>query len=316
MEIYENKAGRPINHHWILSFVILFLIVFGALLVTQGIALVLVPLIFELPLKEIMAVMVGESTHENARMALLFIQALGGGGAFLLGGWIFVRFVDRRSLDLSRQLERVQLRGLMVLLPLVGGFIMVNSLFVYLNAHVQFPDALAGLERILKEKEDELMKLTLFITDFASTGELLMGVFVIGIMAGVGEEYLFRGIMQPKISQYTGNLHLGIWITAAVFSAIHFQFYGFVPRLMLGALFGYLYVYSGSLVYPIIAHVLNNTFTIFMIFGAKLEMVDFNLEETTELYWHYILLGMVVFGISARYFIRIYPQKKPNGEMA
>lgn len=316
MEIYENQQGRPVNHPWLLSLVLLFLVVFGALLVTQGLAVVMIPLLFDMPFEEIISVAAGHSTHENARMSFLFIQALGGGGGFLLGGWIFLRFVDKKSLNLPVQWGRVRPEGLVILIVLVGGFISFNSLFVYLNAHVQFPEALAELERVLRAKEDELMKLTLFITDFANVKELLMGIFVIGIMAGIGEEYLFRGILQPKIHGYTGNVHVGIWVTAVIFSAIHLQFYGFLPRVMLGALFGYLYVFSGSLVYPILAHILNNTFTVFMVYGAKLDMVDFDLEEPTQLYWHYVLIGLAVFVVSARYFIRLHPKKQVDGEVA
>ncbi|MCC5939604.1 MAG: CPBP family intramembrane metalloprotease [Lunatimonas sp.] len=316
MEIYETQPGRPVNHPWLLSFVLLFLVVFGALLLTQGLAIALIPLLFNLPFEEIVAVAVGNSTHENARMSLLFIQAVGGGGGFLLGGWIFLKFIDKKSLNFPVQWARVRPEGLGLLVVLVVGFILFNSLFVYLNAHVQFPAFLSELESVLRAKEDELMKLTLFITDFENVQELLMGIFVIGIMAGIGEEYLFRGILQAKMHGYTGNVHLGIWITAAIFSAIHMQFYGFLPRMMLGALFGYLYVFSGSLIYPILAHILNNTFTVFMVYAAKLDMVDFDLEEPTELYWHYVLIGLVVFAVSARYFMQLHPKKVTDGEMA
>ncbi|WP_209331319.1 CPBP family intramembrane glutamic endopeptidase [Lunatimonas salinarum] len=316
MEIYENQQGRPVIHPWLLSLVLLFLVVFGALLVTQGIAVALIPVLFDMPFEEILSVAAGNSQHENARMSLLFIQALGGGGGFLLGGWIFLKFIDKKSLNLPKQFANLRPGGLILLISLIGGFISFNSLFVYLNGHMQFPDAMAELERMLRAKEDELMQLTLFITDFANVNELLMGIFVIGIMAGIGEEYLFRGILQAKMHGYTGNVHLGIWITAAIFSAIHLQFYGFLPRLMLGALFGYLYVFSGSLVYPILAHILNNTFTVLMVYAAKLGMVDFDMEEPTELYWHYVLIGLAVFAVSARYFIQLHPKKEIDGKMA
>ncbi|HAZ23715.1 MAG TPA: CPBP family intramembrane metalloprotease domain-containing protein, partial [Algoriphagus sp.] len=86
--------------------------------------------------------------------------------------------------------------------------------------------------------------LTQFLTDFQSVPELLTGLLVIGVLAGIGEEMFFRGVLQPKLHLYTGSVHWGIWLTAIIFSAIHIQFYGFVPRVFLGAIFGYLYVYS------------------------------------------------------------------------
>jgi membrane protease YdiL (CAAX protease family) len=159
------------------------------------------------------------------------------------------------------------------------------------------------------------MELTKFLTDFENTTELLVGILVIGVLAGIGEEYLFRGIIQPKIRYYTGSMHMGVWITAIVFSAIHFQFYGFMPRLMLGALFGYLYVYSGSLLYPMVAHALNNTFTVLMVYLNKLDVMEFDLEDSGELYWHYILIGLVVFGISFRLFLK-QQDNKDYGQVA
>ena len=161
-----------------------------------------------------------------------------------------------------------------------------------------------------------MMKITLYLTDFENTGEFLAGILVIGILAGIGEEYLFRGILQPKLHHYTGNAHAGVWITAIIFSAIHFQFYGFLPRLMLGALFGYLYVYSGSLVYPIVAHILNNTFTVVAVYLNKLNIVEFDIEGTAEIEWYYVLFGLGLFLLSFKAFVSRGENDGLNGRMA
>lgn len=313
MEIYENRIGRQRAHPWLLSLVILFLIVFGALLFTQGVALVLLPILFGIPLEELIPLMAGQSSHPNGRLAILFVQGIGGGGAFLLGGWLFMHLVDRKTMLLKQQFEAVKFNAIPVLIAVMAGFIMFNSLFLYLNMNVSFPESLAGLEKALREKEDELMKLTQFITDFENASEFIVGILVIGLIAGIGEEYLFRGILQPKMHHYTGNVHLGVWLTAIIFSAIHMQFYGFLPRMMLGALFGYLYVYSGSLVYPILAHILNNVFTVVMVYMGKLGIVEFTIGESSELHWRYVIFGLVIFVVGFRYFILLHHQPKPNG---
>src|SRR5690606_21183338 len=147
-------------------------------------------------------------------------------------------------------------------------------------------------------------------------GELILGILVIGVLAGIGEEYLFRGILQPKLHIYTGNAHAGIWLAAFIFSAIHFQFYGFLPRLMLGALFGYLYYYSGSLVYPIIAHILNNVFTVVAVYLSKLGIVEFDIEGNMEVEWYYVALGLGLFLISFRAFIYKDDNNSIDGSMA
>jgi membrane protease YdiL (CAAX protease family) len=303
MEIYETRPGNAVKHPWLLSLVVLALIVFGALLVLQGLAIALLPFLFGIPMEELLLLITGDSSHPNARKAFLFIQGLGGGLGFLMGGWIFIRYVDRASLGWQQQLGSVKFKNILLLLPLLYGFVMFNSLFIYWNMHVDFPEFMSGFEQWALAKEKEMMQITLYLTDFDGIGELILGILVIGVLAGIGEEYLFRGILQPKLQIYTGNAHAGIWIAAIIFSAIHFQFYGFLPRLMLGALFGYLYYYSGSLVYPIVAHILNNALTVVAVYLNKMDVMEFDIEGGAELKWYYVVLGLVIFFISFKAFI-------------
>lgn len=316
MEIYDTRSRNAVKHPWLLSLVLLFLIVFGMLLVLQGLALVLIPLLFEIPMDDLLVLLSGEHDHPNARLVYLLIQGLGGGLGFLFGGYIFMRFVDSASMAWEQQFNSVKFKNLLLLIPLLFGFILVNSFFIYWNIQVEFPDFLKEFENWAIIKEEEMMKITLYLTDFENTGEFLVGILVIGIMAGIGEEYLFRGILQPKLHGYTGNAHAGIWITAFIFSAIHFQFYGFLPRLMLGALFGYLYLYSGSLVYPIVAHILNNTFTVVAVYLNKLGIMEFDIEGAAEVEWYYVLFGLGLFLISFKAFISNDEKKNINGRMA
>lgn len=304
MEIYENRPGQTNNQHWLLSFIVLFLIVFGTLAILQTLALGLLPFVFGISFEQLPYLLIGSLDHPNARLAFLFIQGVGGGLGFFVGGWIFIRFVDRKTLRLDKQLDPQMFENLWIVIPLLIGFVLFNSLLVYLNMNFDFPEALSGLEASFRAKEDQLMELTKYLTDFDSTGEFLLGVLVIGVLAGIGEEYLFRGIVQPKMHQYTRNAHWGVWITAFIFSAIHFQFYGFLPRLMLGALFGYLYLYSGSLLYPMVAHILNNTLTVTLVYFNKLGLMEFDMEEADQLYWQYVVAGLVIFLFCWNWFIK------------
>src|SRR5690606_33150078 len=139
MEIYETRSNNTVKHPWLLSLVLLTLIVFGSLLVLQGLALALVPFLFGFPMEEILLLFTGGSTHPNARLVFLFIQGFGGGLGFLVGGWLFVRFVDRASLGWELQFSSVKFKKVLLLLPLLFGFILFNSLFLYWNMHVEFP---------------------------------------------------------------------------------------------------------------------------------------------------------------------------------
>src|SRR5690606_12799644 len=111
----------------------------------------------------------------------------------------------------------------------------------------------------LKEMEKAAAEITEFLATSDTLPQLLMNILVIGVIAGIGEELIFRGVVLRKLLKGLNNTHVAVWLSAIIFSAIHFQFYGFLPRAMLGALFGYLYVWTGNIRIPIAAHIFNNT---------------------------------------------------------
>lgn len=129
----------------------------------------------------------------------------------------------------------------------------------YYNGLMTLPESLAGLERIMKAMEEQAQALIEKMLTTDSIIILLVNLFVIAITAGVTEEFFFRGSMQQTIKKICKNRHVAVWITAFIFSFIHFQFYGFVPRLLLGALLGYIFLWSGNLWIPVIVHAINNT---------------------------------------------------------
>jgi hypothetical protein len=120
-----------------------------------------------------------------------------------------------------------------------------------------------------------------------------LALTVIAIVPAIGEEFLFRGIVQNLLLNVSRNIHLSIWISAFLFSAIHFQFFGFVPRMLLGALFGYLYFWSGNLLYPIAAHFINNGFTLLMIYLFRSDVINFDIESTESV----PITTVLIFGV-------------------
>jgi uncharacterized protein len=302
MEIYKTRSAIASKSNWLLSLVVTVLVSFGVLALLQGLAVLLVHPIFNIPLDELIAVLTSQSANPNARMAFLFVQGLGAGFGFIVAAFLIAKVIDKADMGFKHQIANFKFIPFIIMLFLLFGGMMFNALLIDLNGNVQFPAFLSELEKVLRDKEDELMALTKYLTDFDSTAELMMGILVIGVLAGLGEELLFRGVLQPKLHQYTGNAHLGVWITAFIFSAIHFQFYGFFPRMLLGGIFGYLYLYSGSLVYPIIAHILNNSFTVVLVYLNKLGKVEFDIEQTDTVSWPIALGGLIILLISLRLF--------------
>lgn len=127
------------------------------------------------------------------------------------------------------------------------------------NASLHLPESMSAIESYIRDMEDSAAETTSMILGDSSIGGLISGVLVIGILTGFAEEMFFRAGLQKTFISSSINPHVAIWLAAAIFSFIHFQFFGFVPRMLLGAIFGYIYFYSGSIWVAAFAHAFNNT---------------------------------------------------------
>ena len=146
------------------------------------------------------------------------------------------------------------------------------------NQQMVLPDWLSGVEEWMKNKEAEAEWLTKQFMSVTTVSGLLVNLFLMAVLPALSEEITFRGVLQrllnPKLSTLnsqlsTLNSHLAIWLTAIIFSAIHMQFYGFVPRMLMGALFGYMLVWTGSLWVPMLMHFVNNGMAVLLYFMAN-----------------------------------------------
>ncbi|OJV13279.1 MAG: abortive phage infection protein [Dyadobacter sp. 50-39] len=232
----------------------------------------------------------------NGWNALMIMQGTVHFFSYLLPTLIYWFYVERRSIgDLS--VNRKPAPYIWVLaFVLVLAFIPVNSKFIEWNQAMDLPDALSGLEKWMRDKEDQLSVMTEFLTSYTSFGQLLIALFVVTLLPALGEEMLFRGVIQTKLFQESRNIHVAIWLSAAIFSAIHFQFYGFLPRMMLGALFGYLYYWTGNLWVAILAHFVNNGFVLVMMYLHNAGFIDINIEESKSMPLLLIMASLVVSG--------------------
>ncbi len=137
---------------------------------------------------------------------------------------------------------------------------------------MQFPDWLSGIENWMKEKEMSAQKLTVAFLKMDTISSLFLNIIMISILPSIGEELIFRGIFQRLFAEWTKNIHWGIVIAAFLFSAMHMQFYGFLPRMLLGILLGYLFYWSGSIWVPILGHFVNNTTAVIIYYFYADEM--------------------------------------------
>lgn len=230
----------------------------------------------------------------NGWNALMIMQGTVHFFSYLLPTLIYWFYIERRTIsDLSTSRKPAPYIWALAFV-LVLAFIPANSKFIEWNQAMDLPDALSGLEKWMRDKEDQLSVMTEFLTSYHSFGQLLVALFVVTLLPALGEEMLFRGVIQTKLFQELRNIHVAIWVSAAIFSAIHFQFYGFLPRMMLGALFGYLYYWTGNLWVAILAHFVNNGFVLVMMYLHNVGLIEINIEEAKSMPMLLILASVVV----------------------
>lgn len=164
-----------------------------------------------------------------------------------------------------------------------------------INADMHFPSWLSGVEQWMRNAEDAAEKLVKVFLDVKTVWGLIFNLFMIAVLPALGEELLFRGIIQKLFAKITRNTHWGIWLSAVLFSALHMQFYGFIPRMLLGAMFGYLLVWSGTLWLPVLAHFINNAGAVIMLYLIGKGSISQEVEEfgTGADGWHYALISLV-----------------------
>jgi membrane protease YdiL (CAAX protease family) len=161
----------------------------------------------------------------------------------------------------------------MVLMSLFIAVPLMNAVAL-LNAQLDLPVWMNGLENKIKAMEDNAGRLTELFLVSDSYRDLAVNFLMIAILPALGEEFLFRGVLQRLFIDWTKNSHIGVILAAFLFSFIHFQFYGFIPRFLLGLYFGYLLLWSSSIWVPVMGHLINNGMAVIYYHFATKPMGD------------------------------------------
>lgn len=291
---------------WV-SLLIIVLLSFGTALVSPLLFSYLVSFAVGVEYDDITLAFNQPDLFPHLKVALLSIQFLTSFSAFILIPLYFIWQHEDRMFQQYFRFDNINIIAAFTTGLLVLAFMVVNSVFIEWNMNVEFPEAIASLAR---EMEDRGKVLTEYFTDFDTIPYFMLSVVVIAVVPAIGEELLFRGVIQRQILRISGNAHVAVWLAAIFFSAFHFQFFGFVPRMLLGALFGYLFVFSGNLVYSIIAHFVNNGFTILMIYLHQNDVVSYDIVNTEKVPLESVGIFAIVGTVLFVYF---YRQMNPIG---
>lgn len=200
---------------------------------------------------------------------------------------------------------------LMTLILMIVSVPFINGLVIW-NESMVLPDSLKWMEDWMKNSEEQAAKLTEAFMKMPTVGAFLFNLLMIAVLPSIGEELVFRGLFQRLFRDWLGNIHLAIFISAFFFSAMHMQFYGFLPRLVLGLILGYVFYLSGSLWMPILAHFIQNGSVVTITWLGQQGVIKGDYENfgTTENIWIILvsfLLTAIMVGLIGR-----FAEKRPG----
>lgn len=307
--MYENQFGARPDRHPALNLIIIVLMVgLGFVIVGPIVGFFLALPFYDGGMLELAEAIQQPMNDPALKVPLYIIQ----GGATFFGLVVAPAFFLLNQQKSIRHFFHKQVEWIPVLVTIVVViiFMIVNSVFIEWNSNFNFPDFAGGFESWARDRENAAAELTTFLTQFDSSAQLVLALVVIAVLPAVGEEIVFRGLIQNELVRGTNNIHLSIWFAAFLFSAIHMQFFGFVPRLLLGALFGYLYYWSGSLLIAIIAHFVNNAVSVLALYFYQQGTLTFDVESPEAAPASMVILSAALTAGLLYYFYKYYQERK------
>ena len=258
---------------YFVQLIVLVLFMIGGMLVFSSLGTLLVMLLYHTP-KMLEAA--------DPVTAIRITQTLTTIGTFLVPSLLFAYCQNRQWFDYNaanRRPKQPMVNMVLILsvtlLPVVGALSAFNQNIMPQEGSV------AEFMRDMEEAANQILEL---VTSQHSSWDLIANILVFAVLAGICEEFFFQGALQPLLMNWTRNPHVGILLTALIFSALHFQFYGFIPRFLLGVYLGYLFYWSRSLWLPILAHVLHNALSIMVDYTLQARGLDTDNMQYTDVH--------------------------------
>jgi membrane protease YdiL (CAAX protease family) len=264
-------AGLRPAEKFLFSVVVLFIL--G--LAFQFLGAFLAALIYNFRISDVLALGAYEDPDYVAASKL--IQILGSIGTFIVPAFLFSYLFAGDIFSYYQFRNKTGMVPMLLIIMMMVSVIPFVNYLAEINMKMEIP--IRSLDQWLRRMEGTAEEMMVAFTATKSLGGLLVNLLMIGVIAAVGEELIFRGLLQRLMTDLVKNAHLAILLTALFFSAFHFQFFSFLPRFVLGVILGYLLFYGRSIWYPILAHFVNNAMgVIYYYFNAR-GSADDMLEE-------------------------------------
>ncbi len=300
---YQNRQ------HPALQFLSFSAICVGFVVVANIIAAVIAIALYGM--KSVMAISTGDITAPHIANSLWIIQIIGTTLPIFAAPVFFAYVIVKEPQDYLKPTTKFPL----VLLLLVFCIMFISSPLIEflsnINARMVLPHFLQGVQDWMREKEDSTEKLMTVMLQMNSFGAMIADVLVIGLLTGIVEEFMFRGVIQTIFTRWTKNKHAAIWITAILFSAFHLEFFGFLPRMFLGALFGYFVAWSGSIWPAVWGHFINNGTAVVATYLFQHKKTTINMDDQHLFNAQLYIFSFVTVGFLMYVYRYINLNKKP-----
>ena len=238
--------------------------------------LLAITLLFTLILMPVISIITFASPSDisSLKMSQLILSV----GVIVMPPLVLAYFISKRPLNFlyfhKKEINWFDVFSVVIFMIIIIPFI---NLLGDLNHQMVLPKMFSGIEEWMKLSEEQATQLTEKFLNVRTLQGLLFNILLISVIPAIGEELYFRGALQGVIRDWKG-IKISIWITAIVFSTIHFQFYGFLPRMLMGAFFGYLLFWSENMWLPLVAHFMNNVIAVIFYYfkfnGSKMPDID------------------------------------------
>ena len=241
---------------------------------------------------------------DSSTTSLKWLQCLQTIGTFLLPpvfcAWLWAD--NRRPLTWLKMDKCLSWQEALLAIGIMVCAVPAINLLADWNSQIVFPESLRAFEQWAKQQEETAARLTERFLQADNIGILLINIGLMALLPALSEELSFRGTMQ----QIFGNGHAAIWATAIIFSAIHMQFYGFIPRMLMGAMFGYIFVWTENLWVPVLMHFTNNGLAVlvYYIVGQSAEGKNYADTIGAGTTWWLGLISLVITSLGLLIFYR------------
>lgn len=258
----------------------LLLLFIGFNIIGSFVTLFLLNMLFNIDASAVLNIINNIDTLDsNSVNALKFMQMIQVFFSFIIPAHLFARSESKNDLLNYFQFNNTSYKHYIIAILLVFSISPLVSYIAELNEQLQLPSFLSNVEEYFKNKQLQTENFSAIFLKDNTGSDLFINLFIVGVLAAIAEELFFRGILQKIILERVHNIHLAILICSFLFSALHQEFYALFPRVLLGMLLGYAYVFSKSIWVPILIHFTNNATAVLLDSFYKQGITSLNPNE-------------------------------------